>query len=133
MSTTFIKSRSDMVRGDLKECHEVVGTLDWTSVVEAKDVPDRHINFFHDDIIPPNASIGIHTHDDDEEYYYVVSGTGVMTLDGIEYERGEGEKRGEKEGGRKGKRKKGKEERRKKEKREEREKTEREESKRRQE
>jgi mannose-6-phosphate isomerase-like protein (cupin superfamily) len=28
----------------------------------------------------------VHPHRDDEEYYYVVSGRGVMTLDGVEHE-----------------------------------------------
>jgi mannose-6-phosphate isomerase-like protein (cupin superfamily) len=42
-------------------------------------------------VLEPGADIGLHTHaDDDEELYIVVSGTGVMTLDGEEFEVGPG-------------------------------------------
>jgi mannose-6-phosphate isomerase-like protein (cupin superfamily) len=32
------------------------------------------------------VTIGVHEHKDDEEYYYVLSGNGVMTLDGTRHE-----------------------------------------------
>jgi quercetin dioxygenase-like cupin family protein len=34
--------------------------------------------------IPPNCSVGIHKHDGNEEMYFVVNGTGLMTVDGEE-------------------------------------------------
>ncbi len=33
-------------------------------------------------VLPPNASIGLHTHGDNEEMYIVLSGCGTMTVDG---------------------------------------------------
>lgn len=36
--------------------------------------------------MPAGTSIGEHLHDDTEEIYFVLSGTGVMTLDGEERE-----------------------------------------------
>jgi mannose-6-phosphate isomerase-like protein (cupin superfamily) len=41
-------------------------------------------------VLPPGASIGIHTHGDDEEIYLVLEGQGVMHLDGEEFRVGPG-------------------------------------------
>ncbi|MFC1714642.1 cupin domain-containing protein [Candidatus Poribacteria bacterium] len=84
--TTLIKRRKDMIRQPLPECHGGRGALDWISVLDGADTRGKHINFIHDDILPPGASIGIHTHEHDEEYYYIVSGGGTMTLDGEQFE-----------------------------------------------
>ena len=40
------------------------------------------LNFLHDDVLAPGVSIGPHAHRGDEEYYYILSGRGTMTLDG---------------------------------------------------
>jgi mannose-6-phosphate isomerase-like protein (cupin superfamily) len=48
-------------------------------------------NFIDFSIVPPGADIGLHTHaTDNEEIYIVVSGRGVMHLDGEEFEVGPG-------------------------------------------
>lgn len=80
--TTMIKKRAQMHRGPLPECHDGKGALDFTSVLDGKDLQGKHLNFFHDDVLAPGVSIGVHRHEGDEEYYYVVSGKGTMTLDG---------------------------------------------------
>jgi mannose-6-phosphate isomerase-like protein (cupin superfamily) len=42
--------------------------------------------------LPPGADIGRHTHEiDNEELYVVISGKGLMTLDGQEFEVGPGD------------------------------------------
>ena len=82
MATTMIKKREQMHRGPLAECHGGEGALDWANVLEGKDLEGRRLNFFHDDVLAPGASIGVHRHEGDEEYYYIVSGKGSMTLDG---------------------------------------------------
>ena len=84
--TTFLKKRKDMRREPLENCHDGVGALDWIEVLDSNDLKDRGLNFVHDDILPPGVSIGSHRHTDDEEYYYIVSGRGVMTLDGARFE-----------------------------------------------
>jgi mannose-6-phosphate isomerase-like protein (cupin superfamily) len=89
--TTLIKHHDEMRREPLPECHGGEGALDWTTVLDSADVAGRQLNFIHDDIIPPGASIGVHRHEDDEEYYYIVEGEGVMTLDGERYEVGPGD------------------------------------------
>ncbi len=48
-------------------------------------------NFVDLTIVPPNSGIGVHTHSlDNEEFYIVVSGTGLMVLDGEHFEVGPG-------------------------------------------
>ena len=48
-------------------------------------------NFVDLSIVPPGADIGVHTHAmNNEEIYIVVSGHGVMHMDGREYEVGPG-------------------------------------------
>jgi uncharacterized cupin superfamily protein len=75
-----------MTRKPLPNCHDGVGALDWTSVLDDGDLAGRKLNFIHDDILPPGVSIGAHRHKHDEEYYYVLSGRGTMLLDGDQFE-----------------------------------------------
>jgi uncharacterized cupin superfamily protein len=79
--TTFLKRRENMLRQPLENCHDGKGALDWIVVFDQGDLKERGLNFIHDDILPPGVSIGAHTHTGDEEYYYIVSGKGTMTLD----------------------------------------------------
>ena len=79
--TTTFKKRKDMPRQPLENCHDGKGALDWTVVLDGDDLKEGGLNFVHDDILPPGVSIGNHRHDTDEEYYYILSGKGVMTLD----------------------------------------------------
>jgi len=49
------------------------------------------IRFIDLSVLTPGADIGCHTHEEDnEELYVVVSGKGLMTLDGEEFEVGPG-------------------------------------------
>ena len=70
-----------MRREPLEKCHGGIGALDWIVVLDGDDLKDKGLNFVHDDILPPGVSIGNHRHNGDEEYYYIVSGKGIMTLD----------------------------------------------------
>jgi uncharacterized cupin superfamily protein len=40
--------------------------------------------YVHDDVLPPGASIGDHTHAKDEELYFILAGNGVMRVDGTD-------------------------------------------------
>jgi quercetin dioxygenase-like cupin family protein len=84
--TSFLKKRADMRREPLEKCHGGVGALDWTEVLDGVDLKERGLNFVHDDVLPPGVSIGSHRHTHDEEYYYIVSGKGTMTLDQERFE-----------------------------------------------
>ncbi len=79
--TTLLKQKKEMRRAPLPNCHEGTGILDWTNVLDGNELTRRHLNFFHDDVLAPGVSIGIHQHEQDEEYYYIISGKGMMTLD----------------------------------------------------
>jgi gentisate 1,2-dioxygenase len=85
-TTTYLKKRKDMNRQPLENCHDGQGALDWTVVLDHSDLKDRNLLFIHDDILPPGVTIGAHQHAGDEEYYYVVSGKGTMTLDQERFE-----------------------------------------------
>ncbi|MGY8826167.1 MAG: cupin domain-containing protein [Candidatus Latescibacterota bacterium] len=65
--TTLIKKHPDMRHEPLENCHDGEGALDWKEV------------------LAPGVSIGIHSHKDDEEYYYILAGAGTMSLDGEDF------------------------------------------------
>lgn len=49
-------------------------------------------NFVDFTIVPPGSAIGLHRHDQhEEEYYLVLKGEGVMTVDGSEFPVGTGD------------------------------------------
>ena len=85
-STTLIKTRATMPQGPLDQCHGGKGTLAWIGVLGREDLPGRQVNFVHDDVLAPGVSIGLHPHTEDEEYYYIISGQGTMTLDEQRFE-----------------------------------------------
>jgi len=75
-----------MLSEDLDRCHNGNGAIRWLGVLDRNDPGGERMHFVHDDVLPPNTSIGVHTHTDDQEYYYIVSGSGVMKLDGEEHD-----------------------------------------------
>jgi uncharacterized cupin superfamily protein len=80
-TTTLLKRQNLMHRGPLPACHDGAGVLDFTVVLGDDDLKGRHLKFIHDDVLAPGVSIGVHTHTDDEETYYILEGEGTMTLD----------------------------------------------------
>ena len=80
-SHTLIKKRKDMPRAPLPQCHGGEGTLDWIRILDGEDTVCGHLGFMHDDILPSGTSMGVHRHERDEEYHFLVSGEGVMILD----------------------------------------------------
>lgn len=89
--STFIRRREEMVRTTAVESHGGKGVLDWTKVIASDETKDKHLRFFFDLVLPPGVSIGIHKHENDEEYYYIISGAGIITLDGEQLEVGPGD------------------------------------------
>ena len=80
--TTLVRHRDAMPRRPLERCHDGQGSVDWTEVLGGAELKGRRVLFIHDDVLPPGVSIGVHTHDRGEEYYYILGGEGTMTLDG---------------------------------------------------
>ena len=89
--TSYFKKAREMKQVPLPDCHGGLGSVDWTEVLSGSPIEGRRLNFLHDDILKPGVSIGVHRHSNDEEYYYIVSGHGVITLDGEEHEVGPGD------------------------------------------
>ena len=76
----MLRHQSEMKTETFVNCHEGTGELlcRWAL---ARGDSQLGIQFMHDDVIEPGASIGEHRHDD-EEVYFVVDGHGTMLLDG---------------------------------------------------
>lgn len=56
--------------------HEGEGMCRHATVFDGKEIaaPVRFINYT---VIPPNASFGLHTHENDNEFYVVLEGEGI--------------------------------------------------------
>lgn len=52
---------------------------------------DSDISFLHEVTMPPGAAIGLHNHIGSEEFYYLLEGKGLMTIDGESVEMGPGD------------------------------------------
>ena len=85
LQTTLMKHRHQMKTTPIENCHDGLGRINCTRVLDRNDPGTTYLKLFHDDILPPGISIGIHTHRNECEYYYILSGSGVMTLDGVEH------------------------------------------------
>ena len=70
-------------------CHGGEGTLLCRSLLDGFD--STMLAFMHHDLMPAGVSIGVHTHERNEEIYYLVSGGGVLTFDGEELPFGPGD------------------------------------------
>lgn len=66
------------------KCHDGVGVLQFKSLLD--DCDPQVIRFMHNDEIKAGVSIGVHSHANDEEIYYLVSGKGILTYDDEEYD-----------------------------------------------
>ncbi len=73
----FLKSKFE----DNNNCHGGKGTLKQAEVF-IKDDFATNIRFIYSSTLPPNTSIGLHKHGDNEELYIILEGDGVMTVDG---------------------------------------------------
>ncbi len=60
------------------------GEIDFVRPFAGDDF-ETHLSFIDYAVIPPGHSIGRHRHGDNEEVYFVVSGTGHMTTNGMEH------------------------------------------------
>ena len=79
-----IRKDSEIEWLQFDECHEGNGVLNCKSLLDGLD--STKFGFMHRDEMAKGVSIGVHEHKDSEEIYYLVSGKGVLTYDGEEYE-----------------------------------------------
>ena len=84
-----IRKDSEIEWMQFEECHEGIGTLYCKSLLDECD--STKFNFMHRDEIKAGVSIGVHTHADSEEIYYLAYGKGILTYDNVEYEMAPGD------------------------------------------
>ena len=78
----MILQRTERLAKRITDCHGGHGGL-WCAELLA-DYAKKEVGFkyIHDNHLEPGASIGEHRHDTDEEIYIILSGRGVMKIDG---------------------------------------------------
>lgn len=64
-----------------KKCHNGKGHIIFRELFNKKNFRSK-LSFLHETIIPPKSTIGYHEHIDNEEIYYIISGKGLMEVDG---------------------------------------------------
>ena len=79
-----IKKREQTAPVPIDACHDGAGTLMCRSMLEG--FSSNAFLLLHADDMPAGVSIGLHEHTDNEEIYYLISGRGLLTFDGNEYE-----------------------------------------------
>ena len=79
----ILKSK-DIIPQVLDRCHNGEGTLLSKSVLDGLE--SEKFGLMHSDEIPAGVSIGEHLHMYEEEIYYLLSGKGILTFDGKQYE-----------------------------------------------
>ena len=61
-------------------CHGGEGVVRVANVIKEFA---SNIQFFHYTVLPPGATIGLHEHGNDEEFYVVLEGNGEMEVNGV--------------------------------------------------
>jgi mannose-6-phosphate isomerase-like protein (cupin superfamily) len=56
------------------------GSVNFTYLVDCEK--EKNIRMLSEAVLPPGASIGYHRHDNETEYYLILSGTGEVNDDG---------------------------------------------------
>jgi len=72
--------------GQIHNCHEGQGSLWYTEMLGDYQKTSPGFKFIHNNVIDPGASIGEHAHHGDEEIYMILTGRGVMKIDGVDQE-----------------------------------------------
>lgn len=84
MTTQFVNNQ-DLEFMTWENCHDGVGPFQIRDIIGGVPEEDRQkgfLKFLHDDVIPPKSTFGLHRHEGapQEEWYYCLSGEGVMLL-----------------------------------------------------
>ena len=70
---------------ELVVAHNGVGQIKMSRIYGNLDFKSK-CDFVDHSVIPPGTSIGVHTHENNEEVYFIIKGRGLMTLNGEEVE-----------------------------------------------
>ena len=77
----MLKTATETETKEFHDCHDGQGLTIARLVLGHADSACG-IQFMHDDLLVPGASIGEHPHHQEEEIYYIVSGRGHFIYDG---------------------------------------------------
>jgi len=75
---------------ELAICHDGDGLVKIVSIYDKEDLTTS-LQFIHYTVLPPNTSIGLHAHGNDEETYVILEGSGIMEVDGQKTQVGKGD------------------------------------------
>ena len=79
----MILGTPDTVPGEYSEAyHGGKGSFFRRTLLDG--VPGSVFKYVRDITVPPGSVVGEHPHSDDEEVYFIISGTGTMVVDGEE-------------------------------------------------
>ena len=70
--------------------HDGSGEIETARVFDASDFKTK-CDFVDHSVIPPGVTIGIHSHEGNEEMYFIINGCGVMSVDGTVIEVSKGD------------------------------------------
>ena len=73
-----------------KHCHGGKGEILFREIFGKKAFKSS-LEFFHETNVKPNSTIGYHKHTGNEEIYYIIDGSGIMTVDSEKQEVGPGD------------------------------------------
>ncbi len=77
----MIRTTREMDAKQIEGCHGGTGPIQCRVALTGTD-GQTGLCFLHDDRIPPGSTIAEHRHDDNEEIYLIVEGSGTLLLDG---------------------------------------------------
>jgi len=72
----MIRHKQDMQLEVRKEMRGGTGEVSLLEIVSKDEM--RHCRLFSEITIPPGGSIGPHVHEGETEYYFIISGTGMV-------------------------------------------------------
>lgn len=78
-----IIKHAEVIGKNYDRCHDGAGTLVCKNMLVGAG--STQYKYFHCDDIAAGVSIGVHNHTNCEEIYYLQSGSGILTFDGVEY------------------------------------------------
>lgn len=81
MDIVMIKRKSDMVTSSIEKMRDGEGNTQMMPIF-TKDEMLGKCRLFNVITLEPGCSIGTHTHDQEEEIYYILSGTGLVDDNG---------------------------------------------------
>lgn len=79
-----IRKAAEIPSEKYANCHDGTGLLECYSLLDGLET--KKFPFMHRDFMAAGVSIGDHLHTINEEIYYLISGKGILTFDGVAYD-----------------------------------------------